>query len=208
MVEQPAVDGYALDATAIDPCPVAGAGTGAGADGAGTDRAGADGAALSEACTVGVQADLGWALTTVLRGYRVAADEAVADLPGGSRGYRLLSAIVHDCPSSQLALAQRVGLDRTVVTYLVDDLVAAGLVERVTDPADRRSRRVVATSCGTTRLGGLDRRLHEVEQQILSGLGAADRVVLRSLLQTVAVGVARAHEGPRDCAGDPGPCAG
>jgi DNA-binding MarR family transcriptional regulator len=34
------------------------------------------------------------------------------------------------------------------MTYLLDDLEAAKLVERQPDPADRRSRRVVATAHG------------------------------------------------------------
>ena len=138
----------------------------------------------------GVRGDLGWALATVLRGYRTAADAAVTDLPGGSRGYRLLSAIVLDCPGSQLALAQRVGLDRTVVTYLVDDLAAAGLVERVTDPVDRRSRRVVATGPGRARHRYLDQRLREVEDRVLTGLDSAARASFRSLLAAVAVTLA------------------
>jgi len=42
---------------------------------------------------------------------------------------------------NQLALAQQLGVDRTVMTYLIDDLERAGYVERRPDPADRRSAR-------------------------------------------------------------------
>lgn len=138
----------------------------------------------------GVHADLGWALVTVLRAYARAADHAVTDMPGGTRGYRLLAAVARDCPRSQLALARHVGLDRTVVTYLLDDLTAAGWVRREPDPADRRARRVVATPAGTTHLDTLDQRLRDVEDRLLDGLDGDDRARLRVLLQRVALAVA------------------
>jgi DNA-binding transcriptional MocR family regulator len=59
-----------------------------------------------------------------------------------------LDAAAHGAVGSQLALAQHLGIDRTVMTYLLDDLEAAGLIERRPDPADRRARRVVATQLG------------------------------------------------------------
>lgn len=139
---------------------------------------------------VGIHADLGWALTTVLRAYGRAADCAVADLPGGSRGFRLLSATAHDCPRSQLALAQHVGLDRTVVTYLVDDFVAAALVTRQADPVDRRTWRVVVTDIGRCRLEQLEARLRRVEDEVLRPLGRQDSAQLRALLRRVAVSTA------------------
>lgn len=147
----------------------------------------------------GVHSDLGWALATVLRAYVRAADTAASDLPGSSRGYRLLAAVVRDCPRSQLALAQHVGLDRTVVTYLLDDLAAAGLVERQSDPTDRRARRIVATVAGRSRLDELDGRLRRVEEHVLGGLGQADGARLRALLQQVAVTAAQAEARPTTC---------
>src|ERR1700710_2642901 len=83
--------------------------------------------------------DLGWGLGTVFRAYVTAAHAAVADLPGGPRGYQVLSAAAHGTVGSQLALAQHLGVDRTVMTYLLDDLQAAGLIERRPDPADPRA---------------------------------------------------------------------
>jgi DNA-binding MarR family transcriptional regulator len=40
------------------------------------------------------------------------------------------------------ALASRVGVTKQAVGQLVDDLVALGMVERISDPTDRRARRV------------------------------------------------------------------
>ena len=102
------------------------------------------------ACTL--SNDLGWALGVVFRGYVKATHEALADLPGGPRGYQVLAAAARDEHGSQLALAQHLGVDRTVMTYLLDDLEAAGLIERRPDPADRRARRIVATPDGRSCL--------------------------------------------------------
>src|SRR5580693_8298421 len=120
--------------------------------------------------------DLGWALGVVFRGYVKATHEALADLPGGPRGYQVLAAADGDEHGSQLALAQHLGVDRTVMTYLLDDLEAAGLIERRPDPDDR--------SCLTR----LDERLRAAEEQLLSGLDTRqDRQVFRALLRRLAL---------------------
>jgi DNA-binding MarR family transcriptional regulator len=134
-----------------------------------------------------VESDLGWALGTVTRSYLRIAAEAVADVPGGPRGYQVLSAAARGDAGTQLAMAQRLGLDRTVMTYLLDDLEKAGLVERKPDPADRRARRVVLTEHGTARLCDVERRLRRVEEHVLGPLEPTERDTLRTLLQRVAV---------------------
>ena len=39
--------------------------------------------------------------------------------------YQILSTVVHDDQPSRLALAAHLGIDRSVMTYLIDDLVEA-----------------------------------------------------------------------------------
>jgi DNA-binding MarR family transcriptional regulator len=148
-------------------------------------------AACTEAAPGSVEHSLGWALGTVLRSYAREAATALADLPGGPRGYHLLSASAHDEPCSQQALGQRVGVDRSVMTYLVDDLVSAGLVDRQPDPVDRRARRVVITDAGRERLTLLEERLADVDDRVLRELSAEQRTAFRALLRQVAVGAAR-----------------
>ena len=111
-----------------------------------------------------------------------------AEVPGGPRGYRVLAAAARDEHGSQLALAQHLGVDRTVMTYLLDSLAEAGLIERRPDPADRRARRIVATARGRSLLDGLGERLREAEDQVLAGLAEAeDRQAFRALLQRLAL---------------------
>jgi DNA-binding MarR family transcriptional regulator len=138
--------------------------------------------------TCALSNDLGWALGAVFRGYLKAAHEALAGLPGGPRGYQVLASAAGDEHRSQQALAQRLGVDRTVMTYLLDDLEAAGLIERRPDPSDRRARRIVATPHGRDTLARLYQQLRAAEEQVLSGLDSGeDRQVFRGLLRRLAV---------------------
>jgi DNA-binding MarR family transcriptional regulator len=131
-------------------------------------------------------ADLGWALGTLLRGYVKRSAEVVAELPGGSRGYQVLATASRGSCSNQAAIAESTGLDRTVLTYLIDDLEKAGLVVRTADPHDRRARRVSLTDAGAARLEELSARMREVEGQLLAGLPAEDAEQLRSIVTRAA----------------------
>ena len=131
--------------------------------------------------------DLGWGLGTVFRAYVNAAHAAVADLPGGPRGYQVLSAAAQGTVGSQLALAQHLGVDRTVMTYLLDDLEAVGLIdERRPDPADRRARRIVATRKATKLLAALDERLQTAEARLSSPLDPTARESFRAQVRVLA----------------------
>jgi len=76
------------------------------------------------------------------------------------------------------------------MTYLLDDLERAGLIERHPDPADRRARRIAATGRGSELLDDLDQRLRAAEDQVLTGLtAAADRQAFRAMLAQLATHV-------------------
>src|SRR5712691_4984281 len=130
--------------------------------------------------------DLGFTLGVIFRAYVKAANAVVCDIPGGPRGYQILVAAIQHQADGQGALAQRLGVDRTVMTYLIDDIEAAGLVERRPDPLDRRSRHIVATRQGQQLWADTEQRLQEVEDQVLGALSAAERATFRAMLQRLA----------------------
>jgi DNA-binding MarR family transcriptional regulator len=133
-----------------------------------------------------VEADLGWALARVVRAHLRTAEAVLAELPGGPRGHQVLAAAREGRPNTQLALARKLGIDRTVMTYLIDELVGAGLVERRPDPADRRARQILLTGKGEERLCTAQRRLREAEEHLLDPLEPVERDQLRALLQKLA----------------------
>jgi len=151
-----------------------------------------------EACAA-LGDDLGWALGVLARTYRDVAKQAFGDLPGGARGYQVLRYAAKwgpaggpgtgEAPATQLALAQQLGIDRTVMTYLLDDLERAGVVERHADPADRRARRIAATAEGRARLAELDARLREAEDVVLRPLSGEEAAAFRGMLQRLATQV-------------------
>ncbi|MBC6459727.1 MarR family winged helix-turn-helix transcriptional regulator [Actinomadura sp. HBU206391] len=152
----------------------------------GPHRAGAHGPG-ERPSVPGLNADLGWALGVVFRSYVKAVDALFSDLPGGPRGYQLLASAAHDLAGNQGLLSQQLGIDRTVLTYLIDDLEELGLVERRPDPADRRSRQVIATDKGRALWSQRQEALRHVEQHVLGALGD-DGPAFRALLQRLAAG--------------------
>lgn len=133
-----------------------------------------------------VARNLGWALAVVLRRWHDGVEDVLNDIPHGSRGYHVLSTVVHEDLPTQAALAAHLSIDRTVMTYLIDALEAAGLVERRPDPADRRARRIVATDHGRKVLAAAERRVGAVEQAMLAALAPDEQAVFQELTQRAA----------------------
>src|SRR5689334_14677804 len=111
---------------------------------------------------------------------------ALGDLPHGPRGYQTLATVVDGEHPNQIALAGYLGIDRTVMTYLIDDLVKAGLVERQQNPADRRHRRIVVTDAGLRTFKELERRVRDAEDALLRALAPDERESFRQLMRRVA----------------------
>ena len=130
--------------------------------------------------------DFGWAINIVFRAFRERARASLADLPGGPRGYLVLSAVAQGMPRSQLALAQQLAVDKTAMTYLLDALETADLVERRPDPADRRQRQIVLTPTGRSALEAFGERIADAEQRLLSALAPGEADAFRQFLDRVA----------------------
>ena len=146
-----------------------------------------------------VPGDLGWNLAMVLRGYQQRFETAVDGLPGGVRGYQVLSTVIHRDLPSQQAIGAHLAIDRTVLTYLLDGMVEAGLVARIPDPADRRARKIVATDAGTQELARYESRVATAEAGVLAGLPGDDAESLAALLCTLATSVHRADPTASPC---------
>lgn len=146
-----------------------------------------------------VPGELGWRLGMVLRGYQERLETAVEDMPEGIRGFQILSAVVHRDPPNQVALGAHLGIDRTVLTYLLDTLVAAGLVERVPSPADRRARKIVTTDSGSATLSHYEEKVATFESELLSGLSEAEADTFSALIGELAMTVHRTEPGTSPC---------
>jgi len=146
-----------------------------------------------------VPGDLGWHLGMVLRGYQTRFEAAVAEMPAGIRGFQVLSSVVHKDPPNQQALGAHLAIDRTVLTYLLDTLVDAGLVERIPDPSDRRARKIIATESGRHMLAAYEERVAAAEADLLTGLEEDDAQALGVLIGRLAKNVHRTQPGASPC---------
>ncbi len=87
---------------------------------------------------------------------------------------------------SQKALAALVGLDASSLVRLLDILVARGLVERRTDPADRRARLIYLTAPGRAAVADILRLLNGREAEILADVGDAELAQVMDVFARIA----------------------
>lgn len=101
-------------------------------------------------------------------------------------------------PSSLGALAATLDVDNSTMSRTVDGLVRAGLVERVEDPADRRSLRLSLTNSGREKVEFIDDSCNHYYGQLLAELSTKDR---RCVLRAVGLLAQRmvAQRGTRSC---------
>lgn len=83
----------------------------------------------------------------------------------------------------QQELGATMGIDRTTMVALVDQLEGAGLANRSPSPTDRRAREVLITPKGRRTLERARGLLTEAEAEVLAGLTGKQRSELARLLR-------------------------
>jgi DNA-binding MarR family transcriptional regulator len=112
--------------------------------------------------------------------------ERLAPLDLHPRHFGMLSHLAANEGQSQQAMSTALGIHRSAVVALVDDLEHRGLAERRRDPVDRRAYTLYLTPAGRKLLAELERVAAEDEAELLSALDESQRTQLVSLLQRVA----------------------
>jgi DNA-binding MarR family transcriptional regulator len=110
---------------------------------------------------------------------------AQACLPPGRHPAEIpvLTALAAGGPSSQKALAERLGVNRTVMVQFVDRLEADGLVARHRDPGDRRTYALDLTDAGRAALVDIEADVVAAEARTCRNLTASERGDLNALLR-------------------------
>jgi DNA-binding MarR family transcriptional regulator len=129
---------------------------------------------------------------------RLAGLGASALAPFGINGRECAVLIVIDDapPLSQLELARRMGVDRTTMVALIDELEAKALVARHPDPHDRRKNVIALTDAGRTTLREARTAHDHAEERFLDGLSEQDSAHLKRILRAVIEPVA--NDGRQD----------
>jgi DNA-binding MarR family transcriptional regulator len=97
--------------------------------------------------------------------------------------FALLNAVGAREGAIQQELGATLGIDRSTMVSLVDQLEAAGLARRRPSATDRRAREVAITPKGRRLLGRARGLLTEAEDEVLAGLTARQREDLGRLLR-------------------------
>jgi DNA-binding MarR family transcriptional regulator len=100
--------------------------------------------------------------------------------------YAVLAALAEFGPAAQADIGRRLGVDRSDMVGVLNDLERAGYVSRVPDPSDRRRNRVSLTAGGQSALGRSDRLVTQADAALLGPLSPAEREQLVSLLGRIA----------------------
>jgi DNA-binding MarR family transcriptional regulator len=104
------------------------------------------------------------------------------------RQFVALSFLSEHDGTSQQALAETLCLDANNVVLLLNELEAAGHVERRRDLGDRRRHLVHVTAEGRRAIERAERGQESVEHEVLAALTPDERATLRDLLARALAG--------------------
>jgi DNA-binding MarR family transcriptional regulator len=99
--------------------------------------------------------------------------------------------LLEDGPMRLNDLARRMGTSAPTASRAVDALAESGLVERLTDPLDRRALHIELTPEGRARVDLRKARVADAFRPAADGMPAADRKQLAALLAQLADELAR-----------------
>jgi DNA-binding MarR family transcriptional regulator len=96
--------------------------------------------------------------------------------------YFALRQLADDGHMSQAALCSGLNVDANYMTLMLNDLEAAGWVERRRDPADRRRHIVELTAEGNAAIERAEQAIDGIEDEVLGPLSDEERATLRDLI--------------------------
>jgi MarR family transcriptional regulator for hemolysin len=139
----------------------------------------------------------------ITRAWRREADLRLAAL-GLSHATAMPLMLLHANPAEgcrQHELAHSLGIEQSSLVRLLDQLAAAGLLERRGDPGDRRAKMLILTPAGAAPAEQADALLEALRQELLGGADPADMDAAMRVLEQMWNAL-NAHRHP--ASGEPG----
>lgn len=102
-----------------------------------------------------------------------------------TRVFTALSLVVQTPKITQSVLARVMGIERSGLVAIVDDLEARGFVQRAPVPGDRRVQALVPTDAGRRAYGTALQTVRDHEDRLFSGMSEAEKQSLLQLLKKV-----------------------
>ncbi len=126
--------------------------------------------------------DLNWLLHRVAYGVGSLIQGELLELGLGVRAHTVLSALAETPGRTQNALASRLGLDKSTLTGVLDELERRQLVRRRPAPEDRRARVPELTAAGAEMLERTAAVAGAAQERVLAVLSSDQREALRDVL--------------------------
>lgn len=124
-----------------------------------------------------------WSLIEAARAVEAQLEQALSEVQlSGAKLAALTHLVEAGEPVPLGELAEQCACVRSNITQLVDRLETERLVQRVDDPADRRSLRAAITSLGRERQAAGARKVQEVRRRLGKALGEIDAAALKRAL--------------------------
>lgn len=128
---------------------------------------------------------LGYLLKHATSRLAALSDAALAPLGIDSKDFGALRVLARREPTSQLQVAQTLGIDRTTMVALLDVLERKDIVVRRPDAADRRRNVVELTDHGAQVFDAAEAAHAQAEAEFLTRLSAGAAAQFRRTLQTL-----------------------
>jgi DNA-binding MarR family transcriptional regulator len=116
-----------------------------------------------------------WLLAQVAARGSELVSASLADEGVRKHHFSVLLALREGGAASQAALGRALGIDRSDLHAVLNDLEERGFVERVRDEGDRRRNKVAMTDVGGRALERLDARVQAAQDELLAPLSPRQR---------------------------------
>ena len=133
----------------------------------------------------------------VARSWRALADEALAEFRvSNSAGWCLVHLDRLGPDARQADLAELLGITQPSLVRTLDQLEAMALLERIPNPDDKRSNRIVFTPAGKELAGRIEERLDTLRRELLDGVPDAAIEISVNLMELLGRRIAERRQQP------------
>jgi DNA-binding MarR family transcriptional regulator len=144
--------------------------------------------------------ELAWEIAETSRMIRRHFNRRASELGVTNAQWRVLAWLNHEPRLKQVELAERLDVEPITAGRIVDRLEEAGLVERLSDPVDRRAWRLVVTDKARPIIERLGMLAEDMAGDIFAGLEAAEVDETRAKLARVRENIGRTEAAQRKSA--------
>ncbi|MGT2907948.1 MarR family winged helix-turn-helix transcriptional regulator [Streptococcus dentiloxodontae] len=102
-----------------------------------------------------------------------------------SRDYGILLTVLNHPSLTQAEIGDRMGIDRTTIGQLIDDLERKALLQRQKNPKDRRQNLLILTTTGEKIAREMWESMHKIEQEIVKNLTKEEEQTILTIAKII-----------------------